>query len=233
LEARRLGAAYHPGANPASAGAGCAHCKHTGYSGRVPIAELLTPSASLRATIARGATAHEIRAAMAGDGLRSMRQRALELVAAGVTSIDEVNRVLVDDEVDAALARGGHRVLVADDEPITRMLVKLLLEREHYQVLEAANGREASEIAVREKPDLLLIDLNMPMVDGYEAIEQLRRGLAPVTLPIVVLTAENGPGVERRVLDLGADDYILKPFDPAVLLSRVQAVFRRLNAVAA
>ena len=70
-------------------------------------------------------------------------------------------------------------------------------------------------------------------MDGYHAIAQLRRGLSPVTMPIVVLTADSGPGVERRVLDLGADYYILKPFDPEVLLSMVQAVFRRLNAVAA
>jgi len=153
-------------------------------------------------------------------------------VTAGVTSIDEVNRVLAADESETARP-SCNRVLVADDEPITRMLVKFLLEREHYEVLEAANGREAAEIAAREKPDLLLIDLNMPELDGYQAIAQLRRGLAPVTLPIVVLTAESGPGVERRVLDLGADDYILKPFDPEVLLSRVQSVFRRLNAMAA
>jgi DNA-binding response OmpR family regulator len=113
------------------------------------------------------------------------------------------------------------------------MLVKLLLEREHYEVLEAANGRQAVEIAVRERPDLVLIDLNMPEMDGYEAIGRLRRDFTFATLPIVVLTSEEGPGVEKRVLALGADDYIIKPFDPEVLLSRVNAVFRRLRAVTA
>lgn len=233
LEARRRGKEHRLPAIPTAAGPGCEECKQTGYLGRAPIAELLTPSEALRATIARGATAHEIRMAMHAAGMPSMRQRALELVTAGVTSIEEVNRVLAADEHDAPIARTRNRVLVADDEPITRMLVKLLLEREQYEVLEATNGREAVEIAAREKPDLLLIDLNMPDVDGYQAIAQLRRGLAPVTMPIVVLTAESGAGVERRVLDLGADDYILKPFDPEVLLSRVQGVFRRLKAMAA
>lgn len=104
----------------------------------------------------------------------------------------------------AASARQKRHVLVTDDEPITRMLVKVLLEREHFQVLEATNGREAVEIATRERPDLLLIDLNMPEVDGYEAIGRLRRDLSLATLPIVVITAEDGPGIERRVLDLGA-----------------------------
>jgi type IV pilus assembly protein PilB len=231
VEARRLGQAHNMQSIPASAGPGCEHCKRTGYIGRAPIAELLTPSDELRATIGRGATAQEIRAAMHAAGMPSMRQQALALVADGVTSLEEIDRVLAADEKEAAPARTGRRVLVCDDEPITRMLVKLLLEREQYVVLEASTGREGVDIARREHPDLMLIDLNMPGMDGYEAIGQVRRDLT--TMPIVVLTSEEGPGVERRVLDLGADDYIVKPFDAAVLLSRVHAVFRRLSAVAA
>jgi DNA-binding response OmpR family regulator len=125
------------------------------------------------------------------------------------------------------------RVLVTDDEPITRMLVKLLLEREHFDVLEATNGNQAIEIAVREHPDLLLIDLNMPVMDGYQAIQNLRLDPRLATLPIIVLTAEEGDSIERRVLELGANDYMVKPFEPAVLLARVNAVFSRLNMVAA
>jgi len=125
------------------------------------------------------------------------------------------------------------RVLVVDDEPITRMLVKLLLEREHFDVLEATNGDEAVEIALRERPDLLLIDLNMPVMDGYEAIHVLRKTLTMSMLPIIVLTAEDGQSIERRVLQLGANDYIVKPFEAAVLLSRVNAVFTRRQMRAA
>jgi type IV pilus assembly protein PilB len=233
IEARRLGATHHVESIPASAGPGCERCKHTGYHGRVPVAELLTPSEALRDAIARGATTYEVRAAMRASGCPTMRDRALELVAQGVTSIEEVNRVLSDDSSSVSARTQPSRVLVTDDEPITRMLVKLLLEREQFQVLEAGNGRDAVEIATRERPDLLLIDLNMPEMDGYEAIGRLRRDLSLATLPIVVITAEEGPGVERRVLQLGADDYIVKPFDPEVLLSRVRAVFRRLKVMAA
>jgi type II secretory ATPase GspE/PulE/Tfp pilus assembly ATPase PilB-like protein/ActR/RegA family two-component response regulator len=218
---------------PASAGSGCQHCNHTGYLGRVPVAELLTPSEELRATISRGATAHEIRTAMRAAGYPTMRDRALELVAAGVTSIEEVNRVLTDDAAARNASRDRPRILVVDDDTITRMLVKLLLERERFEVLEAANGHAAVEIAVRERPDLLIIDLNMPGMDGYEAIGNLRKDLSLATLPILVLTSEEGPGIEHRVLKLGADDYMLKPFDPDVLLSRVNAVFRRLKVAAA
>jgi len=234
FEAHRLGAEHHLAAVPASAGPGCEHCKHTGYGGRVPIAELLTPSDELRDAIVRGATAHEIRAAMRASGTPNMRDHAMRLVADGVTSIDEVNRVLAED-VDGAQAtnRTRSRVLITDDEPITRMLVKLLLERENFEVLEAANGKQAVDIATRERPDLMIIDLNMPEMDGYEAIARLRRDITMATLPIMVLTSEEGPGVENRVLELGADDYIIKPFDPAVLLSRVHGVFRRLKVMAA
>jgi type IV pilus assembly protein PilB len=233
FEARRLGQAHGMKTIPASAGPGCKHCKETGYLGRVPVAELLTPSEELRATIARGATAHEIRAAMHAAGMPSMRQQALTLVAGGVTSIEEVDRVLATEGNETVRSRARRRVLVCDDEPITRMLVKLLLEKEQYVVLESRTGREGVEIARRERPDLMLVDLNMPEMDGYEAIAHLRREVTLTTMPILVLTSEEGPGVERRVLDLGADDYIVKPFEASVLLSRVQAVFRRITAAVA
>jgi CheY-like chemotaxis protein len=128
---------------------------------------------------------------------------------------------------------GRRRVLVTDDEPITRMLVKVLLERDRYDVLEAANGQEALDIAIRECPSLVLIDLNMPVMDGYEAIGALRREFTMSALPIIVLTAEDGDSVQRRVLELGADDYLIKPFEADVLMARVNAVFRRLHLVAA
>jgi type II secretory ATPase GspE/PulE/Tfp pilus assembly ATPase PilB-like protein len=133
LDARRRGAERPAIPVRASAGPGCPRCKHTGYSGRVPVAELLTPSNELRDAIARGATAYEIRSAMRAAGFPTMRDRALVLVAQSITSIEEVDRVLTEDAGAAAASRGKSRVLVTDDEPITRMLVKLLLEREQFR----------------------------------------------------------------------------------------------------
>jgi CheY-like chemotaxis protein len=235
FEARRLGQAHNIKAVLASAGPGCNACKQTGYTGRAPIAELLTPSDELRAAIGRGAAAHEIRAAMQAAGMPTMRQQALDLVTRGITSMEEIDRVLSAGERESApaVSAPGRRVLVCDDEPITRMLVKLLLERENYVVLEATTGREGVEIARRERPDLMLIDLNMPEMDGYQAIAHVRQAVTLATMPIMVLTSEDGPGVERRVLDLGADDYIVKPFDAPVLLSRVHSAFRRMAAAVA
>jgi len=231
-DAARVGAEHDTAAAPFTVGPGCPQCKHTGYLGRVPVAELMTPSDQLRDAILRGATAHEIRAAMRASGVPTMRDQALRLVAQGLTSIEEVNRVLSEDTSSVA-NRTKPRVLATDDEPMTRMLERVLLERQNFEVLEASNGREAVEIASRERPDLLVIDLNMPEMDGYEAIGRIRRDLSLVTMPILVVTSEDGPGVEKRVLELGADDYIVKPFDPEILLSRVNAVFRRMKVRAA
>ena len=128
-----------------------------------------------------------------------------------------------------AKSRGRSRVVIADDEPITRMLIKRALVRENFEVLEAENGDQAVELVTRERPDLVLLDLNMPVMDGYEAIHHLRHDASLTGLPIIVLTAEDGQTVERRVLTMGADDYMVKPFEAPVLLSRVNAVFSRLK----
>ena len=204
---------------PAFAGAGCEHCRHTGYGGRVPIAELLTPSDELREAIVGGAAARDIRAAMRASGMPTMRDQAMRFVSQGLTSLHEVHRVLSDEVDGEPPAHIQSRVLIADDEPVARMIVRRLLERENFRVLEAANGKQPVDVAMRERSDLMIIDLNMPEMDGYEAIARLRRDITvAATLPIMVLTSEEGPAVESRVLELGADDYIVKPFDPTVLL---------------
>lgn len=232
VEARRRGAKHRVQRVGASPGPGCAQCKRTGYAAPVMIAELLTVTDDVREAIARRATPQEIRAALTASGSPTLRDRALALVEQGVTSMQEVDRVLGASRPPAA-AQQAIRVLVTDDEPVTRVMLKSLLRREGYEVLEASTGQQAIDIAMREHPDLLIIDLNMPEMNGYEAIGHLRADAEMEALPILVLTADESAGVERRVLELGADDYIVKPFDPGILLSRVNAVFRRLRVKAA
>jgi CheY-like chemotaxis protein len=118
-------------------------------------------------------------------------------------------------------------VLIVDDEMTTRTLVRLLLERDGYRVIEATNGRHALALASAQDVDLVVMDLLMPELDGYGAISALRRQERHRGTPIVVVTTEEGPVVEKQVLDLGADDYILKPFEPTMLTSRIKAAFRR------
>lgn len=155
------------------------------------------------------------------------RLLAMRLVESGVTSLEEANRVLAQDERAEPRPSGRKRVLIVDDDRIIRMLVRMILQRDGYDVLEAQNGREGIDMTLQHRPDLLITDLMMPEVDGYETLTALRAEGSCALIPVIVLTAESGPYVERTVLSLDADDYLMKPFDADVLLKRVQSVFVR------
>ena len=119
------------------------------------------------------------------------------------------------------------RVLIVEDEPDIRELVVHHLKREGYQVAAAASGEEALRQVREAPPDLVLLDLMMPAMDGLEVCRRLRQDPATAALPIVMLTAK-GDEVDRVLgLEIGADDYVVKPFSPKELLARVRAVLRR------
>ena len=119
-------------------------------------------------------------------------------------------------------------VLIVDDEERLRALVRTYLEREGYRVLTAANGREALRLTRSEKPDLIILDIMMPEMDGYEYVRQHRAESLPGA--IIMLTARVDDADAVLGLELGADDYVTKPFSPRVLVARVRAVLRRANA---
>jgi len=122
------------------------------------------------------------------------------------------------------------RILVVDDEPHIVELVRYNLVQEGYDVVTAADGEAALVRARSDRPDLIVLDLMLPGVDGLEVCRQLRRE-APV--PIIMLTAKGGE-LERVVgLELGADDYVTKPFSPRELIARIRAVLRRIREAAA
>jgi type II secretory ATPase GspE/PulE/Tfp pilus assembly ATPase PilB-like protein/CheY-like chemotaxis protein len=121
----------------------------------------------------------------------------------------------------------ARRVLVADDDRMIRLIVKMLLEKQGMTVFEAESGTVAMEVVRRERPDLMLVDLHMPDMDGFRVIEMIRNDDTLSSTPVIVLTAETSHEVETKVLEMGADDYVTKPFEPEVLLSRVRAAFRR------
>jgi phosphate regulon transcriptional regulator PhoB len=119
------------------------------------------------------------------------------------------------------------RVLIVEDEPDIRELVVHHLKRDGYQVTAASSGEEALRQVQAAPPDLVLLDLMMPVMDGLEVCRRLRQDPATAMLPIVMLTAK-GDEVDRVLgLEIGADDYIVKPFSPKELLARVRAVLRR------
>ena len=125
------------------------------------------------------------------------------------------------------------KVLVADDEADVLTLLSMNLQRAGFEVLRASNGREALELARKEEPDLLVLDLMMPELDGLEVARQIKQSGATASIPILMLTAR-ADEVDRIVgLELGADDYVTKPFSPREIVLRVQAILRRMETVPA
>ncbi|HEY4718282.1 MAG TPA: response regulator transcription factor [Anaerolineales bacterium] len=116
------------------------------------------------------------------------------------------------------------RILVVDDEPRFVRLVEANLQTEGFEVIKATNGKEAVDLTVAEKPHLILLDVMMPEMDGFQACERIREFS---TVPIIMLTAKGDEEHRVRGLNLGADDYVVKPFSANELIARVQAVLRR------
>jgi two-component system phosphate regulon response regulator PhoB len=122
----------------------------------------------------------------------------------------------------------AHHVLVVDDEPDITALVAYHLAKAGYQVSTAANGPEAIRMAEEQAPDLVVLDLMLPGLSGYEVLEALRRQPRTQDVGVVLLTARRDETDRIKGLSLGADDYLVKPFAPQELILRVGAVLRRL-----
>jgi two-component system OmpR family response regulator len=118
----------------------------------------------------------------------------------------------------------ARKILVVDDEKKIAEIVRAYLEREHYQVLVAYDGKTALELARRQSPDLILLDLMLPEISGWDVCRILRQ---ESEVPIIMLTARDDTTDKIVGLELGADDYVTKPFDSKELVSRVKAVLRR------
>jgi DNA-binding response OmpR family regulator len=115
-------------------------------------------------------------------------------------------------------------ILIVDDELRIRDFVRMNLELEHYRVIEASNGLEALEELRENLPDLVVLDVMMPEMDGFETLRAIRE---VSTVPVIMLTVRQSEQDRIHGLDLGADDYIAKPFSPRELLSRIRALLRR------
>ena len=117
----------------------------------------------------------------------------------------------------------GALILVADDDGDVRELVVFRLERAGYRVVTAADGQEAVEVALERSPDVCVIDVMMPKLDGYQVTERLRASPGLAEVPIVLLTASVEDAAVSRGFEVGASDYIKKPFGPHELLERIAA----------
>ncbi len=115
-------------------------------------------------------------------------------------------------------------VLLVDDDPKIRELLRLYVQRDGHRTLDAANGEVAVATALRARPDLVVLDVMLPGLDGFEVAQRIR---AASDVPILMLTARSGDSDKVVGLDVGADDYVVKPFSPRELMARIRALLRR------
>ncbi len=116
------------------------------------------------------------------------------------------------------------KILIADDRSEVVELVKVTLEGKGYQSIDASDGREALEKIKREKPDLVLLDIVMPKMDGFEVLSKLRKDPKTKDIPIIMLTAKGQKLDQEKGKELGATGYIIKPFSPSALLKRIEEI---------
>ena len=252
------------------AGRGCDACEQTGLKGRIAIHEVLAVDDELRDLISSRAADHVIKKAAKRAGMRTLLEDGIEKAAQGLTTLDEVLRVVSrSDATDRAgdtpqtagmpraadtlrsegrtgapaanpgapgetgAAAPGGRVLVVEDSPTISSVVKYFLELEGFEVLLAGDGLAGLEVALRERPDVIVSDVNMPGMGGVAMVKALRGDARTSQVRIVMLTSESSVESEAEGLAAGADDYILKPVEPRRLAARVKALLARSRPTAA
>jgi phosphate regulon transcriptional regulator PhoB len=127
------------------------------------------------------------------------------------------------------MAKTGQKILIVEDEPDIRKLVNYNLAQERFKVLEAEDGEQGLKIVQRDKPDLVILDLMLPGLSGMELCKILRERSETQRLPVLMLTAKAGEADRIVGLEMGADDYLTKPFSPRELVARVRAILRRME----
>jgi DNA-binding response OmpR family regulator len=119
------------------------------------------------------------------------------------------------------------KILVVDDEADYRHLVRLALESEHFEVHEAENGAAALDRIPALKPDLIILDISMPGIDGYTVCNNVRKNPLFRTVPIIMLTVLKNPTSQVKGLNSGSDHYMIKPFEPDELIARVKTMLKK------
>src|SRR5947199_4174382 len=143
------------------------------------------------------------------------------------THFDLLEEVALPARRSGAYGEPAKKVLLVDDEDSLRKVMKELLEREGYEVAEARDGVQALDQVDRMGPDIIVLDLNLPGLDGYGVLSHLRSRPATAGIPVIVLTAKGDEDNEVRVFELGADDFLTKPFRARALSARLEAVLGR------
>jgi two-component system cell cycle response regulator DivK len=118
------------------------------------------------------------------------------------------------------------KILIADDNPVSRELIREVLELSHYEIIEASNGQEALERTEQSAPDLVLLDIEMPLLNGFGVLRQLRGNPRFASLPVLALTAYAMQGDREKALAAGFDEYITKPISAVILRAQIEKLLR-------
>ena len=247
----RIGKSRLPTEAKWMAGKGCDECGGSGSKGRLAIHEVLSINDEVRELISSRASDLAIRNAARRAGMRTLFEDGIAKAAQGLTTLEEVLQVAAEDaepELADAIpvppppsapsplapaapvtpsAAGRRRVLVVEDNATIASVVKYFLELEGFDVTVASDGRAGLDMALRDRPDLIVSDVRMPNLTGTEMVKNLRGNAATAGTRILMLTSEESIETETEALAAGADDYILKPVEPRRLAARVKALLSR------
>jgi CheY-like chemotaxis protein len=173
-----------------------------------------------------------------GEGFEDMLHRVPDITKihalTGFTpkvALDEILRRVIDsartsNEAKERIASGRKKILVIDDEEHVREVVRTRLVKTGYDVVTAPNGKDGIAVALHERPDLILMDVMMPVMDGFEAAKHFRSRVETASIPLVLLTAKDDKESKLRGFDAGIDDYICKPFEEDLLLARIRSLLK-------
>ena len=209
---------------------------------------------TLKEALGTKVTAEGLRKIAEGEGFKSMSMDGITKALQGMTTIEELFRVappeiyeppvekviqpafqeevvyeesVPEEHVSSLSMSRPPNILLADDNEIILKVVSNILESEGYRIDKAKNGMEALRLALREKPDLIITDFLMPVMDGVTLIKRLKSQLATRYIPIIMLTAKDEEDAEVEVIDAGADDYLTKPVNAQKLLVRIKRLLNR------
>lgn len=118
------------------------------------------------------------------------------------------------------------KILIAEDSDMMRRIAKMSIEKGGYQVFEAENGAEAVDIAIKENPDVILLDAEMPEMDGWEACKNIRKNPATANTPVIMCTGHDLSDEANLLNEVGATDYITKPYNPVHVLEKIKSVIK-------
>ncbi len=216
------------GVKQARRAVGCKECGETGYRGRIPLDEVLVNNPEFQDRITAHASSVELQRSAERGGMRPLKEVALGHVVVGDTTLEEVERVLGEGEAPMEKGEERQRILVVDDDPVTRELAVGVLTANGFSVEQATDGQAALDMLARDsRYSLMTLDLSMPRVGGHEVLKKMRSTALTAGLPIVVLTSTEGEETEINLMNDGADDYLRKPLDAGRFVARVRAVLRR------